>query len=184
MDVRAVHDDRYDDYARAALTEHAQRRELRAVTSDDLPFLGMKSAPACMPLRAILLASGRSDVVGDAEAAFLLFAGSLQLLDDLADLRVDFRDGLSSIPLNFIFYHSMGFRDWPSGAVAAEDLVALSVISGAREACLQMAADRLAEVRRLSEAMEMMPLAQAASVRLRHTQQKLAECAEPSPVRP
>ncbi|MGW5188931.1 hypothetical protein ACWEOO_06735 [Kribbella sp. NPDC004138] len=184
LDVRAVHDRFYDDYASAVLIEHAQRRQLRAISSDDLPILGMKSAPACMPLNAILLASGRDDIVDEAEAAFLLFAGSLQLLDDLADLTVDYRDGLSSIPLNLILYHSMGLRGWPSNDVDEDDLVALSVISGAREACLQMAADRLAEVRRLSEAIGMVPLAQAATRRLRHTQQKLVACADPSPARP
>jgi hypothetical protein len=174
LDVRAVHDRDYLPYAEAALAEHRQRRTLRRLTDPDLAVLGEKSRPACTPLRAVLTRAGLADRAALVEAAFLEFAGALQLLDDLDDMRADYADGLSSIPLNLMLFHSMGLRAWPDpGHIGPDDLHALAVMSRTEHACLGLAADRLASALVKCRGLGVDPLTEAVAARLADTRSRL-----------
>jgi len=179
FDVRAAHDASYLPYAEAALTEHSQRGTLRSQLDADLSQLGAKSAPACMPLRAILTRAGEEDRCDAVESAFLSFADALQLLDDLADLRPDFTDQLSSIPLNLLLFHAMDLRVWPErGEITSADLHALASLSGVDRSCLTIASGILVEAEEKARVAGALPLQQAARARLAATRVKLDRCRE------
>lgn len=183
IDVRRSHDHFYEQYAVAAIREHRDRFKLRPVVGSDISFLGMKSAPACMPLLAILKLAGHDDETANiAVSVFLDFAGSLQLLDDLSDIESDYRDGLSSVPLNLLFDTALGLTEWPDSTAMSAELFPLSVITKVREACLGMAHEELARVCETSKNIGLAPLYQAAVSRKKEVEGMLEKCRESAPV--
>jgi hypothetical protein len=167
FDTDLEHCRHYQPYALAALHEDRNRFQLRAIETDDLHRLGMKSAPACMPIGAILHAAGMGQKAEDAEAAFLTYSAALQLLDDLADMADDSRNGLSSIPLNLLYVNALGLTTWPQEqAFTVDDLRALSVLSGVRSACLRIAKSLLERTVQAATESGLDPMAEIAQVRL------------------
>jgi len=179
LDVTQAHDRHYRSYAEAASLEHQQRGRLRSQADFDVAFLGAKAAPSCMPLEAIMRQAGQSQVYPALQEAFLRFACALQLLDDLTDIRVDFADGLSSLPVNLLLYHSLGRTTWPEkGEIDPTDLHALSVLGGVQEACLCLVIDMLEDVVHRSHHLRVVPLWQAATSRLAGAREELDRCRE------
>jgi hypothetical protein len=159
----------YEPYALAAIQEDQMRFKFRTIDAGDLRRLGMKSAPACMPLGAILHAAGMSRKAESARSSFLMYSSALQLLDDLADMADDSKNGLSSIPLNLLYVNSLRLHTWPDeNEFTADDLRALSVLSGVRNACLTMAKTLLERTVRIAVEADLDPMSEIAQARLNH----------------
>lgn len=138
IDVSQVHLRYFGLYADAQLLESEQKGKLRLASDEEVWNLGNKSAPVCLPLAGDLAMRGLS--YAKTEEAFLAICAGLQLLDDLADMRVDFQNGLSSVPLNLLFREALGATEWPDPVeLQPERLALLAEMSGVADACLDIA---------------------------------------------
>lgn len=175
--VRDRHDHYYQLYAVQAIREHRSRFQLVNPGTHQIQSLGLKSAPACVALELILKKTGHdAGYIVDATEIFLQYAGCLQLLDDLSDLEPDFRDGLSSFPLNMLFVYGLGLTEWPCGDRLVGNLSVLAVLTRTRLACLTLARRELISVLNRATKIALTPIAQASSARLATVEQQIRAC--------
>ncbi|MDO1482126.1 MULTISPECIES: hypothetical protein [Rhodococcus] len=137
--IRTWHDEYYKIYVQAQLYEWKLNRTLPPLSNDDLRLLEMKSAPVCLPIRIAASKSHKMDS-DSLEVAFLNYSAGLQLMDDLSDVREDFANGLSSIPIRFALVEAMGYSAWPNeGEISPDDVSFYASKSGVHEQILSLA---------------------------------------------
>ncbi|PBI91054.1 hypothetical protein BKP42_54060 [Rhodococcus erythropolis] len=136
--MRHWHDEYYRRYVQAQLYEWKINRTLPPLSDEDIKLLSMKSSPVCLPVRVITSKSGimNPELI---EQAFLSYSAGLQLMDDLSDIREDFMNGLSSIPIRLVLVNAMGYSNWPDeGEVSSDDISFFASKSGAYEQILSI----------------------------------------------
>lgn len=120
-------------YVRAQAYEWNERFTMGPPGPRDLEQLSEKSAPVLLAVQA---ARGCADELMD--RAFLNYSAGLQLMDDLADVRADAKNGLPSIPLRMVLMNNT--RDeWPMEGEGIEELHSNLWRSGAANRVLRLA---------------------------------------------